>query len=185
MEPTPHIAVTRETARPPTLMRQGRAVVVGSPLDLGASRHNLNLGQRLGWQGLRSPGLARCLESSDVGFVLEGQADVIQPFHEAPARVIVDLERHDDIATDHLTVHQVDGHFGARSCLEDLPDQLDVFLLDESSNESLLARVAAEDIGEPGGKDDAEPVVLQRPDCVFARGAGAKVGPATSTEPER
>lgn len=60
----------------------------------------------LGWQGLRSPGLARCLESSDVGFVLEGQADVIQPFHEAPARVIADLERHDDIATDHLTVHQ-------------------------------------------------------------------------------
>ena len=39
-----------------------------------------------------------------------------------------------------------------------------------------MPRVAAEDVGEPGRDDGLEAVVLQRPDRVLARGAGAEVG---------
>src|SRR5699024_9633483 len=43
-------------------------------------------------EGLRHPGGAGGLEVGDVLLVAEGQADVVEPLHQAPARVVVDLE---------------------------------------------------------------------------------------------
>ncbi len=60
--------------------------------------------------------------------------------------------------------------------LEDLPDEFDVVLLELGGEQSLLAGVAAEDVAEAGGEDDAEPKVLERPHGMLAGGAGAEVG---------
>ena len=51
-----------------------------------------------------------------------------------------------------------------------------VLLGDDAGHQALLAGVAAEDVGEAGGEDHLEAVVLQRPHGVLARGAGAEVG---------
>src|ERR1700733_5879694 len=44
-------------------------------------------------QRCREEGRAAGLEGGDRVFVAEGQADVVQALHEAPAGVVVDLER--------------------------------------------------------------------------------------------
>ena len=60
--------------------------------------------------------------------------------------------------------------------LEDLPDQFDVGLFQLGGQQALLAGVAAEDVAEAGGQDDAEAIVLECPDGVFTGGSGAEVG---------
>ena len=51
-----------------------------------------------------------------------------------------------------------------------------VLLGDDAGHQALLAGVAAEDVGEAGGEDHLEAVVLEGPHGVLARGAGAEVG---------
>ena len=71
---------------------------------------------------------------------------------------------------------EIDGHPDAGLGLDGRPDALDVGLGDDAGDEALLARVAAEDVGEPGAQHDLEAEVAQRPDGVLAAGAGAEVG---------
>ena len=61
--------------------------------------------------------------------------------------------------------------------LDEVPQLLDDLLVDDGDQQAGLARVAAEDVAEPGADDDPEAVVLQGPDGVLARRAGAEVGP--------
>src|SRR5450830_262206 len=135
-----------------------------------------HIGQVLGRKGAWPPRCPVGLELGDLVGVLQGQADVVEALHQAPAGVVVHLQRHDDVDAAHLLGRQVDGHLGARRRLEDLPDQLDVLLGELGGQEPLLAGVAAEDVGEPRGEHHTEPVVLQCPHGVLTRGAGAEVG---------
>src|SRR5450830_1090872 len=134
-----------------------------------------HIGQVLGRKGAWPPRCPVGLELGDLVGVLQGQADVVEALHQAPAGVVVHLQRHDDVDAAHLLGRQVDGHLGARRRLEDLPDQLDVLLGELGGQKPLLAGVAAEDVGEPRGEHRTEPVVLQCPHGMLTRGAGAEV----------
>ena len=78
----------------------------------------------------------------------KGQPDVVEPFEQPPARVVVDLERRAHRTADGRAGLEVNGNRGTGLVLEHLPDQFDVVLGDLGRHESLLARVAPEDIGE-------------------------------------
>ena len=60
--------------------------------------------------------------------------------------------------------------------LGQLPQRVHGLLRQNDREQAVLERVAAEDVGEAGGDDGLEAVVLQRPHGVLARGAGAEVG---------
>src|SRR5690554_5307356 len=142
----------------------------------GARGLDLDRGQVLRGQRRGAPRLAAGLELGDVPLVLEGQADVVEALHEPPARVVVDLERRDDVAARHGARDEVDGHLGAGLGLEDLPDELDVLGAHDRGEQALLARVAAEDVREARREHGPEAVVLERPHGVLARGARPEVG---------
>src|SRR5699024_4697443 len=129
-----------------------------------------------GRERLGQPGRPACLEGGDVGLMTQGQADVVQALHQAPARVVVEVEAEGRLAGVDLALDQVDGDLGAGVLLQDLPDLLDVVLGQLGGHQALLAGVAAEDVGEAGGQHGLEAVVAQRPHRVLTRGAGAEVG---------
>ncbi len=62
--------------------------------------------------------------------VPQRQRDVVQALEQAPARVVVNLERHREVRGLHGLRAKVDGHLGARLVLQQLPQQLDVRLGD-------------------------------------------------------
>ena len=124
----------------------------------------------------RQPARPGGLEGVDRVGVSQRQADVVEPLQQPPADVVVHLERHRQIRGLHRLLGQVDGDLGARLVLQQLPEQLDVGLRDLRGQQPALGRVAAEDVGEPGGDHHPEPVVHQRPDGVLARRPGAEVG---------
>src|SRR5690625_2946687 len=129
-----------------------------------------------GRERLGQPGRPSSLEGGDVGLVAQGQADVVQALHQAPAGVVVEVEAEGRLARVDLALDQVDGDLGAGVLLQDLPDLLDVVLGQLGGHQALLAGVAAEDVGEAGGEHGLEAVVAQRPHRVLTRGAGAEVG---------
>ena len=55
----------------------------------------------------------RASNDRDVVGALEGEADVVEALEQAPAHVVVDLERRDEVASAHLALVQVDGHLRA------------------------------------------------------------------------
>src|ERR1700677_4529118 len=69
---------------------------------------------RLGGDG--EPGGAGVFEGGDVVDVAQGEADVVEAFHQAPAGVVVDLERRLDPGRlgQHDSVVQVYDDFGGR-----------------------------------------------------------------------
>src|SRR5699024_4900987 len=81
-------------------------------------------------QGRRLVRRADLLERLDVLLVLQGQPDVVEPLQQAPAGVVVDLERDRERVRGDDALDEVDRHLRARVVLEDLPDELDVRLLD-------------------------------------------------------
>ncbi len=97
------------------------------------------------------------LESLDVLLVPQRQPDVVQALQQPPAGVVVDLERRHDVAAVTVldrrsTVTSVPGAFSSTFQM-----QLDVVLGDLGGQQSLLAGVAAEDVGEPGGQTALKP----------------------------
>ena len=104
----------------------------------------------------------------DFFYMPQRQTDVVEPVKQAPPSVVVDLERRPEVSAAQLAGFQVDGDLRRWLCLDDRPQPVDDVLRDPSRQQSGLAGVAAEDVGEPRGDDDPEPVVLQRPDRVLA-----------------
>src|SRR5690348_4760546 len=123
----------------------------------------------------RLPGRAARLEGVDLTGMAQRESDVVETFEQPPADVVVDLEGRGEVLGPHGLGLEVDRDLGAGLVLEQLPEQLDVVLLALRGHQAALARVAAEDVGEPGGDDGPEAVVHQRPDGVLARGPGAEV----------
>ena len=109
--------------------------------------------------------------------MLESQRDVVQPLHEGPAHIVVDLERGAHAPGLDGALPKVDRDLRAGLSLQDLPQLLGIVLADHASHEALFPRIAAEDVGEARGQHDFEAVVLQRPHGMLARGTGPEVGP--------
>lgn len=116
------------------------------------------------------------LVGRDVGFVLKGEADVVESVQQTPAGVLVELEVRVDPGGQDLALLQVDRDLGGRVGLGQLPEGVHRLLRQDDGEQAVLQRVAAEDVGEPGGDDRLEAVVLERPDGVLTGGAGAEVG---------
>jgi hypothetical protein len=114
-------------------------------------------------------------EVEECFFVLQGQPDIIKAFHQAPAGVIIDLERSDNRPAGYGARLKVDRDFGSRVVLDFFPNQLDITLGDLCGYKALLTRIPTENICEARGKNRLEPIVFQCPDSVFARGPGTEV----------
>src|SRR5215207_10872505 len=92
----------------------------------------------------RPPARTRALVCRDEPLVPEGEADVVQTLQQAPAGVVVDLERGDDITGGHGAGDEVHRDRGARVVLEELPQQLHVVLTALGGEKPLLPAVSAE-----------------------------------------
>src|SRR3954454_14413179 len=104
----------------------------------------------------------------DPRLVAQGQGDVIQPFEQTPASVVVDLERDLDLTDRRSLGNQIDRRRYSRLRLDGVPQALGVLLGDDAREQALLARVSPEDVREPGAQNDAEAEVTERPDGMFA-----------------
>src|SRR5690348_264305 len=118
------------------------------------------------------------LEGGDVVDVTQGQADVVEAFHEPPAGVVVDLERRLDPGRlgQHDAVVEVDHDLGGRVGLDGVLERGHGGLGQDDGQQAGLGGVAAEDVTEPRGDHGPEAVVGQGPDRVLAGRAGAEVG---------
>ena len=88
-------------------------------------------------------------EISDRNFVLETDSDVIESLKEAPTDVLVDHERLIDSLRLNSAFNEVDGDFSTVMRLKNLPQALDDRFFDLGREQSTLAGVALEDVGEP------------------------------------
>lgn len=86
---------------------------------------------------------------SDLAFVLEGKAYIIQAFQQSTARVGVDVEVRPDVAANYGFGFEVHGDFGFGGVLEFLPDELDVVMCHLGGQEPLLAGLSAENARKP------------------------------------
>src|ERR1022692_4780470 len=166
--------ITRPSIRPLYAMYANGGYPLLRALRLGAG----GLG---GWGGLGGDGEpvgAGALEGGDGVDVAEGQADVVEALHEAPAGVVVDVEGclNAGRAGPHEAVVQVDDDLGGRVGLDDVLQGGHRGLGQRDRQQASLGRVRAEDITEPRRDHRAEPVVGQRPDRVVAGRGGAEVG---------
>src|SRR5690606_7993131 len=133
-------------------------------------------GPRRASDGGGEPALAGRLVLADGVAVAEGEADVVQALHQAPARVVVDLERGGHAVPADLALLQVDGDLQGRVLLDPRLEVLDLLAGEDDRQQPHLRGVVAEDVPEARRDDDPEPVLLQRPDGVLAGRAGAEVG---------
>src|SRR5690606_34315584 len=125
----------------------------------------------------RPPSLPVRLEGRDPSLVAEGQGDVVETLHQAPAGEVVELELPGPLARTDFPLDQIDGDLQARVGLDGVPEGLDGLGRQLHSQQTVLERVAAEDVPESGRDDRFEAEVLQRPHGVLAAGAGAELGP--------
>jgi P-type Cu+ transporter len=140
--------------------------------------NSLRLRRFRGLGGDGEPGGAGALEDGDVVDVAQGQADVVEAFHQPPAGVVVDVEGRLDAGRvrQHQAAVQVDDDLGGRVGLDGVLQGGHRALGQRDRQQAGLGRVRAEDVAEPRRDHDAETVVGQRPDRVLAGRAGAEVG---------
>src|SRR5699024_1201870 len=91
-----------------------------------AGERDLARAERPGGERLRAPVGARLLEGGDALLLLQREPDVVEALHEAPARVVVDLEGDGDVAGGRGARLEVDGDGRAGLRLEDLEQHLGV-----------------------------------------------------------
>src|SRR5690625_4850645 len=98
--------------------------------------------------------------------------DVVETFAQTPARVVVDGERCFEaiiaFSDRYRAPIEIDCHARPRHLFDALPDGGDGVTVHLRREQTGLTRVAAEDVSEARGDDNAEAVVLQRPYGVLA-----------------
>ena len=99
----------------------------------------------------------------------QGQGNIVQTFHQRPAHVVIDLKSAGEITEARGLIFQRNRDLCAWISFEQFPELFTVVLADDPSNEALLARVSAENIGELGREDDLKAVVAKCPHRMLAR----------------
>ena len=69
------------------------------------------------------------------------------------------------------------GTFAVKNGGIDVTDTLETSTDETSGKQTCLARVAAENVGEAGGKHHAEAIIHERPDCVLAGRTSTEIRP--------
>src|ERR1700730_2978732 len=100
------------------------------------------------------------------------QGDVIEPAEQPAADLAVDREGNTAPGEAHLLASEVD------LALAGGGERAHIGLREDDGEQADLRAVGVEDVAEAGGDDRAEPVVLDRPRRVLARGAAAEIAPA-------
>src|SRR5665811_2491139 len=117
-------------------------------------------------------GRARQLVGVDVVGVRQCDRDVVEALEQAPARVVVDIERVRNpiraLSRAHRALGEVNGDLGAGLVFDEVPDRSNEFLVYLRREQPGLTGVAAKDIAEARRDDGLEAVVLERPYSVFA-----------------
>ena len=117
---------------------------------------------------MRLPARTSRLESFDFGEFSQRKAYIVESFEQSPGGVIVNRERHHRRSGGDIPILKVHSDFQPRILLDELPQQFDIILGDFGRQQSGLARIAAEDVGESRRDHHSESVVHQRPDRMLA-----------------
>src|SRR6478736_1957060 len=94
-------------------------------------------------EGRGPPACAARFVFGDSRLVAQGEGDVVQPFEQTPASVVVDVERHLDLTDGRSLGNQINRRRYSRLGLDRLPQPLGVLLRDDAGEKALLARVPA------------------------------------------
>jgi glycosyltransferase involved in cell wall biosynthesis len=133
----------------------------------------------VGVGGVSSPGARRArprLEVVDRRALLQRQADVVEPFHQAALAEGIDVKMDDAaVGPSDLLSGKVDGDGGVRPARSIVDELVDFGLRQGDRQDAVLEAVVVEDVGE-GRRDDApDAEIEQRPRGVLARGAAAEI----------
>jgi len=90
------------------------------------------------------------LEFVDIVDMTQREPDVIETLHEPPPRVVVDLERQDNISVANLSGDQIDGDLRLRIGLDRRLQRFNVGFVDQDGQQTTLQRVSPENVREPG-----------------------------------
>src|SRR5699024_10884630 len=107
-------------------------------------------------------------------FIAKSQPNIIEAFHQAPLRVVIDVKAVDVSAASNGASFQIHGDFHVAG-FKLLPNQLDVFLFHQAVQHASLAEVAAENIGKTRGKYGFKAVISQCPNSMLTRRTRTKI----------
>jgi len=99
----------------------------------------------------------------------QGETDVIEPLHQAPSGVIIDLKTDRLVCITHLAGLKIDRYFSAGITFNGFSDCFDIALWQDNREEATLEGVTAKNVGEAARDDRSEAVILQRPNSMLAR----------------
>ena len=117
---------------------------------------------------MRFPARTSRLESFKLREFPQRKAYIVESFEQSPCGVIVNRERHHRRSGGDVPILKVHSDFQPRILLDELPKQFDIVLGDFGRQQSGLARIAAEDVGESRRDHHPESIVHQRPDGMLA-----------------
>src|SRR5918998_1023114 len=120
-------------------------------------------------------GRSRAFEPIEVVLVGEGEAYIVETFHDALTGKVVHLEGLVDVGGGDGELVHFDRDDGLGVLPDGLQESLDGLLGQVDGEEAVLGGVVPEDVGEGGCYHRLEAVVFYRPDGVFAAGPRAEV----------
>src|SRR6185295_3897702 len=126
------------------------------------------------FMGVTSAGCAAAFERVDRGSLLHQETELVHAIHEAIARKRLEREGHARAVRQcERGAFEIDRDFSTGMREQPRARRL----VHQHWHETVLQRVAAEDIGELGAHDGAKAVVRQRPRSMLARGSASEVTP--------
>ena len=118
----------------------------------------------------------RPLVLGDIVFVLERQADVVEAVEQAMAAELFDIERNRQAkVVGERFLFEIGRELVAGMSGSTLEQVVDLGVAEHDRQHAVLEAVVIENVGEAGGDDHAEAVILQRPRGVLAAGAAAEI----------
>src|SRR5258708_31552062 len=113
-----------------------------------------------------------CLECGDLCFVMQGLADLVEPFQQSLAPCLRNGER-DDTALRRLNdaAVEIDGEDRVVGRLKEAQEFLNIAFRQDHREQAILERVLEEDVAETRRDDAAYTEALQCPDRALARAA--------------
>jgi len=113
---------------------------------------------------------------SNGGFMLQGEADIVQSVQQAVMSKVVDMEfGGETVIVGDRAIFEIDREFVIFDFVRALHDLRDLVITEANREQAVLETVISKNVAERRGNDDAESVVCERPDGVLTGRTTAKI----------